>query len=65
MFTVFSEQLALSVKTNIGPYNNLKILMIKMWIVMIPGHDLNKIWLKLKLISFSFGVTNTCLHLPI
>jgi hypothetical protein len=47
-----------SVKTNIGPYAKLKILRIKMWIVLklILSHDLKVLWLKLKLISFSYGV---------
>jgi hypothetical protein len=57
----------LSVKTSIEPYNKLKILMIKIWIVLklIPSHDLNKLWLKLKLISFSSDVTDTLhLHFP-
>jgi hypothetical protein len=47
LFTLFCEQLVLSVKTSIEPYNSLKILMIKMWIMfkLIPSHRLHKIWL--------------------
>jgi hypothetical protein len=64
LFIPFREQLVRSVKTSIEPYNNLKILMIKKWIMLklIPSHDLRKIWLKLN--SFSSGVTDTLrLHL--
>jgi hypothetical protein len=53
--------LLLSIETSIERYNKFKILMIKIWIMLtlIPSHDLNKLWLKIKLISFSSGVTDT------
>jgi hypothetical protein len=66
LFTPFREQLVLSVKTSIEPYNNPKILMIKMWVMLklIHSHDLHKLWLKLN--SFSSGVINRLrLHLPL
>jgi hypothetical protein len=52
---IFCEQLVLSVKTSIELYNNLKILMIKMWIVLklIPTHDLNKM-IEIKINLFLF-----------
>jgi hypothetical protein len=67
LFTFFREQLVLSVNPVLSLITILKILMIQMWIVLklIPRHDLNKIWLKLKLIYFSSGETDTLrLRLP-